>query len=186
MTDTLANRTDAAICRLLAGGPLPTAALAAGLAMPERTVRHRLYRLRQAGAVVSGPDGMHRLAAPVSATLATGPVPDLAAPAPAAPIAVSAADLAIPVPTAPIAGPMPDLAAIGMTPDLPASDGRSPHPDGHRDAIAILAAAALGLAIAAITMRRMAQASPPPSPAPAPAPGLGIAGDPWGSMRGPT
>jgi hypothetical protein len=54
-----ANPNDAAICRLLAAGPAPTTALAERLGVPERTVRHRLYRLRQAGRVVSGADGLH-------------------------------------------------------------------------------------------------------------------------------
>lgn len=57
--------TDAAICRLLADGPLPTATIADRLGMPDRTVRHRLRRLREAGAVVSGSDGRHRLAGTV-------------------------------------------------------------------------------------------------------------------------
>jgi len=72
--------TDAAICRLLADGPLPTAAIAARLAIPERTARHRLRQLRRSGTVVTGADGLHRLAAPVVEDLAAA-VPDLAAPA---------------------------------------------------------------------------------------------------------
>ena len=65
---------DTAICRLLAGGPLPTAAISDRLAIPDRTVRHRLSRLRQAGVVVTDPDKLHHLAAE--------PLPDLADPAP--------------------------------------------------------------------------------------------------------
>ena len=80
MTDAPANPTDTAICRLLAAGPAPTVALAARLGVPERTVRHRLYRLRQAGTVVTGPDGLHSLAAPVPPTPVAGPLPTRAAP----------------------------------------------------------------------------------------------------------
>lgn len=79
MTDILANPTDAAICGLLAAGPLPTAALAERLGSPERSVRHRLYRLRQAGSVVTDLDGLHHLAAPPSGAPLAGPG-DLAAP----------------------------------------------------------------------------------------------------------
>jgi Helix-turn-helix domain len=61
---SIANPTDTAICRLLASGPVPTTALADQLGVPARTVRYRLAGLRQAGAVVSGTDGLHRLAAP--------------------------------------------------------------------------------------------------------------------------
>jgi hypothetical protein len=69
---------DAAIYRLLATGPLPTAAIAVRLAMPERTVRHRLAQLRRAGVVVTGGDGLHHLAAPAGPDLATPAGPDLA------------------------------------------------------------------------------------------------------------
>lgn len=72
--------TDAAICRLLADGPLPTVAIAARLGVPERTVRHRLCRLRQTRIVVSDSGGLHRLAAPVSPAPIAGPLPALAAP----------------------------------------------------------------------------------------------------------
>ena len=71
----LANPTDAAICRLLAAGPARTVAIAAWLRVPERTVRHRLYRLRQAGAVVSGTDRLHDLAVPASVTRISGALP---------------------------------------------------------------------------------------------------------------
>lgn len=64
MADEPANPTDSAICRVLAAGPLPTTVLAARLGAPERTVRHRLYRLRLAGSVVTDVDGRHRLAVP--------------------------------------------------------------------------------------------------------------------------
>jgi len=42
MAELPAYPPDAAICRLLTGRPLPTAAIADRLGMPERTVRHRL------------------------------------------------------------------------------------------------------------------------------------------------
>ena len=54
---------DAAICRLLAGGPLSTAAIAERLATSVRTARRSLTRLRRAGMVVTDPDRLHRLAA---------------------------------------------------------------------------------------------------------------------------
>ncbi len=57
---------DAAICRLLAGGPLSTAAIADRLATSDRTARRSLARLRQAGMVVTDPDRLHRLAAGTS------------------------------------------------------------------------------------------------------------------------
>ena len=66
--------SDAAICRLLAAGPLSTASIAKRLAMPERTVRYRLGELRRAGFVASGIDGLHRLADPVASALATLPL----------------------------------------------------------------------------------------------------------------
>jgi DNA-binding transcriptional ArsR family regulator len=71
MPDRPANATDAAIVRLLAAGPASTAELAAWLAIPRRTIRHRLYRLRQAGVVATDAVGRHRL---------LGPATDLAAP----------------------------------------------------------------------------------------------------------
>ncbi len=74
MADPPVHATDAAICRLLADGPLPTAAIAARLAIPERTARHRLRQLRRSGVVVTGTDGLHRLAAPAGADLAAADV----------------------------------------------------------------------------------------------------------------
>jgi len=192
MADFPANPTDAAICGLLGAGPAPTAALAARLEVPERTVRHRLYRLRQAGAVVSGRDGLHRLAAPVTPTPVAGPLPtratpvvDLAAPAPAARIAGPGPAPALPAVVALVVGPLPTRAAPVIATDHPASDG----PDlgqGGQWGRTVLAAAALGLAVAGgiavlVRMRRI-----PPPPPPAPPPGFGNPGDPWGWMRGPT
>jgi hypothetical protein len=200
MTDSAANPTDIAICRLLAAGPLPTAALAERLAIPERTTRHRVYRLRQAGAVITGIDGLHHLAVPVLAGSITGDLPALAAPA---------GDLAVPVLAAPIAGGLPSrdrtattasiagglpardttampLAASVMMPDHPDRDGESPRqgsgwgPGVVLAAIAFGVAAAGGIAIAVAIHRRALPASPPLSPAPARSMGFGYPGDPWG------
>ena len=67
---------DAAICRLLADGPLPTAVIAERLAMPIRTVRHRLRQLRASRLVDTDADGLHRLAAPAEWDLADPAEPD--------------------------------------------------------------------------------------------------------------
>ena len=83
MAERPAYPPDAAICRLLAVEALPTAAIADRLVMPDRTVRHRLHQLHRAGVVVTGPDGLHRLAAPGGGDLAEPDRP-LAAPGSAA------------------------------------------------------------------------------------------------------
>ena len=127
--------TDAAMCRLLADGPLPTAAIAARLAIPERTARHRLRQLRRSGTVVSGLDGLHRLAAPVVADLAAA-VPDLAA----------AGDLAAPV----------------VARDRPASDMPSEEDGGLWAGVALLAATGIALAVALVSRRT--PPPPPPAP----------------------
>jgi hypothetical protein len=176
MAELPAYPPDAAICRLLALGPAPTAALAARLAVPERTVRHRLYRLRQAGMVVTGPDGLHRLAAAVPPALAAG---SLSAPAAfgVAP-ALPAADLA--------AGRSPALAVAAVAPDHPVDDGPFPRQGGYKRARTVLATAVIGLAVAgaiAVMVRRRRMSAPPQ---PAPPSGFGNASDPWGSIRGPT
>ena len=202
MSDTPTYPTDAAICRLLDSGPLPTAALAARLGIPERTTRHRLYRLRQTGVVVTGPDGLHRLAAPVPAVSIAG-----GSPAPAAP----AGDLAAPVPVAPITGPVPardtratatpiagplpprdpsaaDLAASVMMPDHPDRDGASPRQGRGWRTAAVRAAGVVGLVVVGgiaitVTIRWVSPPSPPPaSPAPARPMGFGYPNDPWGGM----
>jgi hypothetical protein len=201
MTDTPANRTDAAICRLLAAGPAPTVAIAARIGAPQRTVRHRVFRLRQAGAVVTGTDGLHRLAAPVTPAPVAGPLParsapgtDLAVPAQAALAAGPVPVRAVPAPAAlaarrlpaPIAGPLPALAAPVVATDQPASDGPPPRHGGHSRARTVLAGAVLGVAVAGgiAVMVRMRRMSPPPPPA-RPT-GFGDAGGPWGWMPGPT
>ena len=202
MADTPTYPTDVAICRLLAAGPLPTAALATQLGIPERTARHRLVRLRQAGVVVTDSDRRHRLAAPVPAAAVAGPLPpvaapagDLAAPVPAAPIAGALPARDSTATTAPIAGGLPprdpsavDLAASVMRPDHPDHDGASPRQDtGWRTAV-VHAAIAVGIAVAAgiaivVAIRGVAPPSPPPaSPAPPRPLGFGCPGDPWGGM----
>jgi hypothetical protein len=192
MAEFPANLTDTEICGLLAGGPLPTATIAGRLGAPERTVRHRLYRLRQAGAVVSGSDGLHHLAAPVRSTPVAGPLPtraasvvDLAAPVPAARIAGPGPAPALPVVAAPVAGPLPTRAAPAVATGQPASDGPDPGQGGQWGRT-VLAAAALGLAVAGglAVMVRMRRMSPPPPPAPPT--GFGNPGDPWRWTRGPT
>ena len=65
-----ASPTDARILAVLAEGALPTAAIAARLGASERTVRHRLMRLRQAGRAEALQDGRHRLAESVQAPTA--------------------------------------------------------------------------------------------------------------------
>lgn len=156
MPEVLANPTDTAICRLLDAGPVPTVTLATGLGVAERTVRHRLYRLRQVGAVVSGTDGLHHLAAPVAAAPIAGPLPALAAP----------------------------VAAPGQPASDGPSPRHGGH-WGARTVLAAAAlglAVVGGLAVALVSRRTP---SPPPLP-PARPTGFGDAGDPWGWMRGPT
>ena len=194
-TDAPANPTDAAICGLLAAGPLPTRDLATRLAIPERTVRHRLYRLRQAGVVVSGPDGLHHLAAPVPGARTAGALPARGTTASTASIAGGLPTLAVPVPAAAIAGPvpprdppaMPRVASV-MMPDHPDRDGASPRQGRGWGSVAVRAAIAVGVAVAAgiaitVALRRVAPPSPPPaSPAPPRPMGFGYPGDPWGGM----
>ena len=180
MTDTPTNPTDTIICGLLAAGPLPTAALAARLGIPERTARHRLYRLRQAGTVVSGTDGLHHLATTTAAARIAGGLPPR--------------DTT--VPTAATAAPVPprdttagDLAAPVMAAHQPDHDGSSSRQGGRWGTGAIRAAAVFGLAAAAgiaiaVAIHWKASPAPPPlSPAPPPLMGFGYPGDPWGGMR---
>jgi DNA-binding transcriptional ArsR family regulator len=74
----LDSPTDPLICGLLAVEPMTSPALAARLAIPARTVRHRLMRLRDAGAVTMGEDGVYRADARADA-LAVGTLPAAAA-----------------------------------------------------------------------------------------------------------
>ncbi len=204
-TDAPANPTDAAICGQLAAGLLSTRDLATRLGIPERTVRHRLYRLRQAGTVVSGSDGLHHLAAPVPAASLAGPLParaapagDLAAPVPAAGIAGGLPARAAPVPAAPVAGPLPPRDATAMprdatampraasvkAPDHPVGDGASPRQGRGWGSVAVRAAGVVGLVVAAgiavgVAIHRVAP--PPPASQARPRPlGFGYPGDPWG------
>jgi hypothetical protein len=55
------NPTDRLICGLLAVEPMPSPEIAARLAIPPRTARHRLMRLRDAGTVAVDDDGFYRL-----------------------------------------------------------------------------------------------------------------------------
>ena len=202
MTDTLTYPTDVAICRLLAAGPLSTRDLATRLAIPERTTRHRLYRLRQAGVVVSGPDGLHHLAAPAGDLAAPVPAAAITGPLPARDTSATAAPIAGPVPapdttatTTAIAGPLPardatavDLAASVRRPDHRDRDGASPRQRTGWRGAAVRAAIAVGLVVVggiaiAVAIRRVAPPSPPPaSPAPPRPLGFGYPGDPWGGM----
>ena len=183
MTDPPTYPTDAAICTLLAAGPLPTADLATRLGIPKRTARYRLVRLRQAGLVVTDSDRRHHLAAPLPPAAIAGPVPALAAPA---------GDLAAPVPAAPMAGPVPalaapvgDLAAPVLAADHPEPDGSSPRQVGGWGTGTVLAVVAFGLVVAggiAVTVAMLRMAPPPPPPVPPPAPRFGYPGDPWAGM----
>ena len=176
MTDLPAKPTDTAICGLLAAGPLPTAALAARLDIPERTVRHRLSRLRQAGTVVTGSDGRHHLAAPAEALAAPGSAAAIAGPLPAR--AAPAIELAAPVPL--------DLAAPVIAPDNAVIGASFPRQRWSWGTGTIRAATVLGLAAVAgiaitVVIRRMAPRQAP-SPPPLPPPGYRYPGDPWGGM----
>ena len=178
MAEFVANASDAAICRLLAGGPLPTEAIADRLAMPDRTVRYRLARLRQAGVVVTDPDKLHHLAVPPLPALAE-PAPALADPA----LAIAAPPLpafADPVPAfadpaLAIAAPVSDMAA--------ATDSHQPSPShgGHWSPGTVLAAV-LGLVAAGVVAVALGIRVTPPPPAPSPTPprpptGFGNEGD---------
>jgi biotin operon repressor len=192
MAEFPANPTDAAICRLLAVEPLPTAAIADRLGASERTVRHRLYRLRQAGAVVTGPDGLHSLAGSAPPTDPPGTLPAWAAPVMdlAAPLRHDLAAGPLPTPAvstvaAKAVEPLPTLARPAVATGPRASDGPSAIRGGRRRALDVFATAVLGLAMAggiAVMVRTRRISSPPP----APPTWSGDAGDPWGSMRGPS
>jgi hypothetical protein len=192
MPDVHANRTDTAICRLLGAGPALTTDLATRLGVPERTVRHRLYRLRQAGAVVTEADGLHHLAVPVPPAPIAGPLPALATPVVALAARVPPVRIlgplpavAVPASVTHVSGALPPLAAPPLAPDFLASGGPSPSHSGHWGSRTVLAAAALGLAVVGVIAVRvgMSRQSPPPSPAPARPTWFG---DAWGWMPGPT
>ncbi len=162
MAERPANPTDAALCRLLAAGPVPTAEVAARLAIPERTARHRLYRLRQAGVLVTDADGRHRLADPLpglAAPLAAGGVPD-GGPLPQADAAPRGGTPVVPEPTAgaePVAtadAPVRGLAGTVL--------------------VAVLVVLAAAGAIGVWALRRWA------APAPAAPPPFRGLGNPWG------
>jgi biotin operon repressor len=200
MAEFVANASDAAICRLLAGGPLPTEAIADRLAMPDRTVRYRLARLRQAGVVVTDPDKLHHLAVPPLPALAE-PAPALADPALAiaAPPLPAFADpvpafadpaLAIAAPPLPaFADPVPAFADPALAIAAPvsdmaaATDSHQPSPShgGHWSPGTVLAAV-LGLVAAGVVAVALGIRVTPPPPAPSPTPprpptGFGNEGD---------
>ncbi len=61
----LDNATDRSICGVLAAtAPLTSGEIARALGTSERTIRYRLRRLRESGALEWGSDGRYRLAAP--------------------------------------------------------------------------------------------------------------------------
>lgn len=138
---------DAAICRLLADGPLPPAAIAERLGMPVRTARHRLRQLRRDGVVEVGADGLHHLA-----DLAGPDLADLAAPDQRI-----LAGLARPV--------VPDLA--GLAAPGPAQTGsgglweQSGTDGGWQSAVGVVAAVVTVLAVTAL-LRRGSTATPEP------------------------
>jgi predicted ArsR family transcriptional regulator len=78
----LDSPTDPLICTLLVAEPMTSTEIAARLAISARTVRHRLMRLRDAGAVVMGDDGLYRREAGATAALpaVAAPGDELAAP----------------------------------------------------------------------------------------------------------
>jgi hypothetical protein len=67
---------DQAILELLAAaGPLPATAIAADLAIPARTVRHRLMRLGARGSVLRAADGRYSVATTTIATIPPSSAP---------------------------------------------------------------------------------------------------------------
>jgi hypothetical protein len=144
---------DAEICRLLAEEPMPTAAIVNRLAMPVRTVRHRLHQLRRWGVVVTGDDGLHRLAGLAGADLA----------APAGPEIASLAGLAGPemagLPRREISG----LSGPGMAaPASGISAGKAGWLGTVVAVLAVLAVVAIGLA--AVALARTFRPDPPQRP----------------------
>jgi DNA-binding transcriptional ArsR family regulator len=71
----LENPTDRLICGLLAAEPMSSPEIAERLAIPPRTARHRLMRLRDAGTVAVGNDGFYRLEALAAAALPASATP---------------------------------------------------------------------------------------------------------------
>ena len=133
--------TDTAICRLLAAGPLPSAAIAARLAMSERTARHRLRQLRRSGIVITGTNGIHHLAGALPGPASTG----------AGPVA------------APVTGTPEVIAPGGKETD--GVNGGPTLPGGYWTVLVVLAVA--GIAVVAVSIRRR----PPDPPAPLVDPG---------------
>lgn len=147
MAELPAYDTDAAICRLLAGGSLPTAVIAARLAMPERTARHRVHQLRCSGTVITGTDGLHRLAAALPPPYAAEGV-DLAAAGDGPAVA-------------PMAGAPRAVTTGGKDTEVMNQGRTSMLPGGLWAVLAVLAVAAIRLAAVVI---RQGPPGPPPSP----------------------
>src|SRR5664280_996666 len=84
LTSGLDSATDRLICDLLAAEPMTSPDLAARLAIPPRTVRHRLMRLRDAGAVRVGEDGLYWVAGPAVRSLPAVAAPGAGVAAPSA------------------------------------------------------------------------------------------------------
>ena len=151
---------DTAICRLLAAGPLPTPAIAVRLAMPERTARHRLHQLRRGGVVVTGDDGLHRLAGlagPNLAGLAGPEIASLAGPNLAGLAGPEIASLARPEITG-FSGP--EMVA-------PASDISAGKAGGLGTVIAVLAVlAVVAIGLAAVALACTIRQDPPQEPPP--------------------
>jgi len=167
---------DTAICRLLAAGPLPTPAIAVRLAMPERTARHRLHQLRRGGVVVTGDDGLHRLAGlagPNLAGLAGPEIASLAGPNLAGLAGPEIASLAGPN-LAGLAGPeIASLARPEITgfsgPEMvaPASDISAGKAGGLGTVIAVLAVlAVVAIGLAAVALACTIRQDPPQEPPP--------------------
>jgi biotin operon repressor len=140
---------DADIWDLLASGPLSTDVIAALLAMPPRTVRHRLQALRRAGLIVSEPYAHHRRAEPDAVA-----TPGLATTDPEGLASLAVGDTGVP-------------AATGNPADQP-EDGEGPGP-----ALWSFAVAGLGLAVVVIAIW-LVRPSPPP-----PARGFDALTNPW-------
>jgi hypothetical protein len=174
MAERRANGTDAVICRLLAAGPLPTAELAARLGIPARTARHRLYRLRHAGTVVTGADGRHRLAGPARGLAA--PAAELATTAIAAGTADGASG------AVPAVGARMAATADGASGAVPgAGTGHGWPAVGMAVTVGVVG---LGAAAAILAARRWTAGSVPASPAPAePWSSWGTPAGLWGGIR---
>jgi hypothetical protein len=118
--------------------------------MPERTARHRLHQLRRWGVVITGDDGLHRLAGPEIASPASLAGPEIAS----------------------LAGPEiaslvgPEIAGLsGQESAAPTSGVPSGRAGGLRTVIAVLAVlAVVGIGLAAVALARTIRPDPPQKP----------------------